>query len=159
MKACNPGRLAQVVSATVLLSLAVLALPVVADRKPRVFITDSVSWEMVSGAGVGKQGGGGVTLGGARPQTAEIMKTFSERCSLVVVTNKQEKADYVVLLEHEGGKGLIRKDNKVAVFNKDGDMIHSGSTRSLGNAVKDACDAIRSQPESQLLPSQNEKPL
>ena len=28
------------------------------------------------------------------------------------------------------------------MFNKDGDSIVSHSTRSLGNAVKDACDAI-----------------
>jgi hypothetical protein len=45
-------------------------------------------------------------------------------------------------LDHEGGKGLARKDNKVAVFNWDGDAILSRSTRSLGNSVKDACDAI-----------------
>jgi CRISPR/Cas system-associated exonuclease Cas4 (RecB family) len=31
----------------------------------------------------------------------------------------------------------------MAVFNKDGDSIVSHSTRSLGNSVKDACDAIR----------------
>ena len=58
------------------------------------------------------------------------------------MNNKQEKADYVVLLDHEGGKGLILHDNKVAVFNKEGDSIVSHSTRSLGNAVKDACEAI-----------------
>jgi hypothetical protein len=48
----------------------------------------------------------------------------------------------VVLLDHEGGKGITHRDNKVAVFNKDGDSILSHSTRSLGNAVKDACEAI-----------------
>ena len=53
-----------------------------------------------------------------------------------------EKADYVVLLDHEGGKGYARKDNKVAVFSSDGDSIVSYFTRSLGNAVKDACEAI-----------------
>ena len=89
-------------------------------------------------------GFGGATRGGARPQTAEIIKTFGERCPGVIVNNKQEKADYVVLLDHEGGKGLILHDNKVAVFNKDGDSIVSHSTRSLGNAVKDACEAITS---------------
>jgi len=55
---------------------------------------------------------------------------------------KQEKADFIVILEHEGGKGWARKDNKFAVFNKDGDAIVSGSTRSLGNSVKDACVAL-----------------
>jgi hypothetical protein len=43
-----------------------------------------------------------------------------------------------VLLDHEGGKELISRDNKVVVFNKDGDSIMSRSTRILGNAVKDA---------------------
>ena len=32
--------------------------------------------------------------------------------------------------------------NKVVVFNKDGDTILSHSTRTLGNSVKDACEAI-----------------
>lgn len=117
-----------------------------AQDKPRVFISDSQSWEVSGGvagggaAGVGGVAGGG--SGGARPQTAEIMKTFNDRCPGVIVTINRERADFVVLLEHEGGKDLIRRDNKVAVFNKDGDMILSGSTRSLGNAVKDACGAI-----------------
>jgi hypothetical protein len=47
-----------------------------------------------------------------------------------------------VLLDHEGGKDLISHDNKVVVFNKEGDSIMSHSTRILGNAVKDACEAI-----------------
>jgi hypothetical protein len=60
----------------------------------------------------------------------------------VIVTSAKEKADYAVLLDHEGGKGLARRDNKVVVFAKDGDVVYSGSTRSLGNSVKDACAAI-----------------
>jgi PEGA domain len=111
-------------------------------NRPRVFITDSKSWEMSGGGGGTSDGFGGASRGGARPQTAEIIKTFGERCPDVIVNNKQEKADYVVLLDHEGGKGVIFRDNKVAVFNADGDSIVSRSTRSLGNAVKDACDAI-----------------
>jgi hypothetical protein len=110
--------------------------------RARVFVTDSTSWE-ISGQGGGSSSGfGGTTKGGARPQTAEIIKTFGERCPNVVVNNKQDKADYVVLLDHEGGKSLALRDNKVAVFNNDGDSILSHSTRSLGNAVKDACEAI-----------------
>lgn len=111
-------------------------------QNPRVFITDSKSWEMSGGGGGTSEGFGGASRGGARPQTAEIIKTFGERCPNVTINNKQEKADYVVLLDHEGGKGYIRKDNKVAVFNWDGDSIISKSTRSLGNAVQDSCEAI-----------------
>src|SRR5215813_5917826 len=87
-------------------------------------------------------GFGGAGKGGDRPQTAEIIKTFGERCPAVIINNKQENANYVVLLDHEGGKELISRDNKVVVFNKDGDSIMSRSTRILGNAVKDACAAI-----------------
>ena len=60
----------------------------------------------------------------------------------MVVNNKQDKADYVVVLDHEGGKSILAHDNKVAVFNSDGDAVVSHSTRSLGNSVKDACEAI-----------------
>jgi hypothetical protein len=111
-------------------------------QNPRVFITDSKSWEISGGGGGTSEGFGGGTHGGARPQTAEVIKTFGERCPNVTINNKVEKADYVVLLDHEGGKGIVRRDNKVAVFNSDGDSIVSHSTRSLGNAVQDACAAI-----------------
>ncbi len=58
---------------------------------------------------------------------------------------EKEKADYFIVLDHEGGKtfGLVRKDNKVVVFDSTGTSIYSGSTRSLGNAVKDSCNEIR----------------
>jgi hypothetical protein len=112
-------------------------------EKPRVFITDSESWEMSGSAG----GAGGAfaaeSHGGARPQTAEIIKTFGERCSEVIVNNRQELADYVVVLDHEGGKGYLRHRNKVAVFEKlSGDSVMSHSTLSLGGSVEDACNGI-----------------
>jgi hypothetical protein len=130
------------------LVISLLLIPSVAQTtthdgpRPRVFISDSQSWEMSGNAGGSSGAFAAHSAGGARPQTAEIVKTFGERCPDVIVNNKADKADYVVLLDHEGGKGLVKRDNKVAVFNKDGDSIVSHSTRSLGNAVKDACDAI-----------------
>jgi hypothetical protein len=113
------------------------------DEKVRIFVTDSESWTS-SGGVFGADGvlvGG--SEGGARPQTAEIIKTFNERCPEFTITMKQSKADYVVLLDHEGGKAFVRRDNKVVVFDDEGDAIYSGSTVILGNAVKDACAAIR----------------
>jgi hypothetical protein len=49
-----------------------------------------------------------------------------------------------VRLDHEDSNPttLFVKGNKVAVFNKDRDLVYSGSTRLLGNAVKAACAAI-----------------
>jgi hypothetical protein len=111
-------------------------------QKARVFVTDSQSWQMTGNSGGTSDAHGGHMSGGARPQTAEIIKTFGERCSDVVVNNIRDKADYIVVLDHEGGKSILAHDNKVAVFNGDGDAIVSHSTRSLGNSVKDACEAI-----------------
>jgi len=111
--------------------------------KPRVFITDSQSWEIASYSGGGPGGGGSTTHGGARPQTAEIIKTFGERCPQIVTNNIQQKADYIVLLDHEGGKSFVRHKNKVAVFARiSGDSVVSKSTLSLGGSVQDACEAI-----------------
>ena len=113
-----------------------------AAEKPRVYVTDSKSWEMSGGVGGSSDAFGGASSGGDRPQTAEIIKTFNERCPAVIINNNREKADYIVLLDHEGGKNAVLRDNKIVVFNKDGDAIKSGSTRTLGNAVKDACTVI-----------------
>lgn len=109
----------------------------------RVFITDSESWS-VGGSGGGAGGAYGSSMaGGARPQTAEIIKTFGERCPEVKVNNKQDKADYIVVLDHEGGKSFLAHKNKVAVFNRvSGDSIVSKSTLSLGGSVQEACVAI-----------------
>jgi hypothetical protein len=129
---------------TVFVGFAALLLSwqVAAQERPRVFVPESSSWA-AAGAFAGSQSKGGAgSRAGARPQTAEIIKTVGERCPQAVVTMKQEGAHYVLLLEHEGGKGAMRRDNKFAVFNRDGDVLKSGSTRTLGNAVKDACAAL-----------------
>ena len=117
----------------------------------------TVPWELGGAVGGTADGFGGAARGGDRPQTGEIIKTFGERCPAVVVNNKQEKADYVILLDHEGGKDPISRDNKVVVFNKDGDSIMGHSTRSLGNAVKDACGAIAEDWPKQVIKAANAK--
>jgi len=128
--------------------LSLLLIPAAAQtstsdaQRARVFVTDSQSWQITGNSGGTNDAHGGHMSGGARPQTAEIIKTFGDRCSQVVVNNQKDKADYVVVLDHEGGKSILAHDNKVAVFNSDGDAIVSHSTRSLGNSVKDACEAI-----------------
>ena len=110
--------------------------------KPRVYVSDSQSWQTSGGFGGSRDGFGGASSGGARPQTAEIIKTFNEKCPSCTVTANKDKADYAVILEHEGGKDPFSRDNKFALFNRDGDVIKSGCTRSLGNAVKEACRVI-----------------
>jgi hypothetical protein len=84
--------------------------------KPRIYVAESNSWQMVGSAGGGHGSFGAASAGGASPQTAEIVKTFAQRCPQVIANNRADMADYVVTLEHEGGKGLLRKKDKVAVF-------------------------------------------
>jgi hypothetical protein len=123
--------------------LAVLGMcGVLASAQTRVYISDSESWEVSGGFAANNRNASGAFAGGSRPQTVELIKTFGERCPAVTVSMDREKADYVVLFDREGGKGVARKHDKIAVFKKDGDVLYSGSTRNLGNAVKDACAAI-----------------
>src|SRR5258708_19279879 len=134
-----------VVSLTCLVAiLASIPLAVAqTDDKPRVFITDSHSWEVRGGAGGNDGTFGGGSAGGARPQTAEIVKTFGERCPSVVTNNIQAKANYIVVLDHEGGKAWLAHKNKVAVFDAvSGDSVISKSTLSLGGSVEEACNGI-----------------
>jgi hypothetical protein len=112
-------------------------------EKPRVFVTDSQSWETRGNAGGANGAFAAHSAGGARPQTAEIIKTFGEKCPTVMVNNIQAKANYIVVLDHEGGKGYLQHKNKVAVFDaQSGDSVVSKSTLSLGGSVDEACRGI-----------------
>jgi hypothetical protein len=114
--------------------------------KLKVYVATSEAWQMTGSGGAGPEGGGGAFGGGSRPQTVEVMKTFLERCPEVTITAKRESADYIVQFDREGGKSFILKDSKIAVFRADGDLVATKSTRSLGNAVKEACAVILGRP-------------
>lgn len=132
--------------------LVLLAVPGVwaqqGQHKPLVYIASSDSWQVSgfwqeTGKASGDHSGLGIVKGGARPQTVELMKTFAETCPAVTVTLEREQAAYVVLFDREGGKGLLRRKNKLAVFGSSGQLLQAASTRSLGGAVRAACQAIQ----------------
>jgi len=79
---------------------------------------------------------------GSDPQTVEAVKTFAERCPDVGVTLEKAKADFSVLVGHDPHRPWWRRDNKIAVFDRNGSEIFSTSTRTMGNAVEDACRVI-----------------
>jgi hypothetical protein len=111
--------------------------------KPRVYITDSNSWSVRGSAGGSNGTFAASSSGGAQPQTAEIIKTFGQRCTQVTINNRADASNYVVELDHEGGKGLLAHKDKIAVFvQKTGDNIFSKSTLSVGGSVQDACAAV-----------------
>ncbi len=72
-----------------MVALALIAMALVAaapqesravSDTPRVFVTDSESWQIVGGFSAANGVATGAVKGGARPQTVEIVKTFAERC-------------------------------------------------------------------------------
>lgn len=100
--------------------------------------------QLSGAAALGDVKGGLSVAGGTSPQNVEVMKTFLRRCPTVLVTGNREKADFVVRLDHEepNPTTLFVRGNKVAVFNRNDDLIYSTSTRTLTSAVKSACEAI-----------------
>ena len=113
--------------------------PAKSAEHPVVFVQPSDSWKVDSSIG----GGGNVIIGtghgGKEPQTAKIYQLLQHRTECVGVAPNmiEEKANYLMLVEHGGGKG-----NRWAVSNKDGEVIGSGETFALGNSVADACKAV-----------------
>src|SRR6202049_2275843 len=69
--------------------------------------------------------------GSARPETID---TFLKRCPEVTVKSEKETADYTVVHDNTGA-GIGRNPQKIAVFNKAGDVIHSSSAKTVKGAV------------------------
>jgi hypothetical protein len=120
-----------------------ISLSAAAD-KPRIFITESQALQLSGETALGDTKGALSLTGGTSPQSVEVMKMFLRRCPDVVITSNREKADYIVRIDHEALNPTTPfvRGNKVAVFNRDEELVYGGSTRLLGNAVKDACAAI-----------------
>ena len=113
-------------------------------EKPRVFITESQTPQVSGDETVGAVKGSLAFMGGTSPQNVEVIKAFSRSCPNTVVTASREKADFIVRLDHEAVNPTTPfvHGNKVAVFDKNQDLIFSDSTRLLARAVKGACGAI-----------------
>jgi PEGA domain len=96
-------------------------------------------------------GGGGRHWGswGARStvdshdETMEVTKDLQEDCSDVIVTLNRSNADYTVMLNRESRQNRgLRANSQVQVANRLGDVLGTNSTRTVGNASKDACQLI-----------------
>jgi hypothetical protein len=113
--------------------------PPKSSQRPVVFVQPSDSWKVSSSVGGDRNVIIGTGHGGKEPQTAKIYQLLQHRsdCSGLAPNMIQEKADYVMLVEHGGGKG-----NRWAVSNKDGDVIGSGESFMIANSVSDACRAV-----------------
>ena len=128
------------------LALIVLAVPLSAAEadKPRIFVTESGALQASAEGRAGDANGFVQVTGGTSRQNIEVMRVFLERCPQVAITSNREKADYVVRLDSEGVNPTtpFLKNNKVAVFDRNEDLIYSDSKRLLSNAVKVSCAAL-----------------
>jgi hypothetical protein len=128
------------------MTLTALAISTIltAGSRPRVFITESPAAQVSGDGSVGEVRGSVAFTGGTSPQNVEVMKAFSRSCRDAIVTANRDKADYIVRLDHEAVNPttLFVHGNKVAVFNKNEDLIYSNSSRLLSSAVRGACSAI-----------------
>lgn len=117
------------------------------NQKPRVLITESRA--VVSGDAAVDDVKGSIALNrGTSPQNIEVMRAFQRECHGVSITASRDKADYVVRFDHEGANPTtpFTKGNKVAVFDRNDDLVYTNSTHLLNTAVKDVCTAITKMP-------------
>src|SRR6266496_6123671 len=131
-----------------LLFLVAIALSANAQDKPRVFVQGKGS-ENVSSNG---SGGGGRHWGAwgskstvdAHDESMEVTKDLQKNCPGTTITINQNNADYVIMMNRESkqNRGLLRTNSQIQVANRDGDVIGTNATRTVGNAAKDACNLI-----------------
>jgi hypothetical protein len=74
----------------------------------------------------------------------EVTKDLQKNCSAVVVTLNQQNADYTIMLNRESkqNRGLLRSNSQVQVANRQGDVLGTSATHTVGNAAKDACQLV-----------------
>lgn len=77
--------------------------------------------------------------------TLEAIKSLQKR-GMRVVTIK-DKADYILQVTRQLGKKSWKKDTKVVLSNREGEVLFSNSTRSVGGAMGDVADYVRRQTE------------
>lgn len=126
-------RRANVLAIALLLALASTSASA-SHGKPVVFVTGDDSWQTSSPSGA-------TSASSINATAAEGIKLVQQNCSGVAVNMRRDKADYVIALSDDGS-GSARKGRRAVVFTPDGQVVFVNSTRSLKNAVKDACTAI-----------------
>lgn len=124
-----------------------------ASNKPRVYVSDTQSWNESGGFGNPSSVAPGALYGGYNPELVDIYQDFTSNCSAITVTQKKADAEFVVLFDKgtpkKGFTGLhgLVKVNKVTVLSKTDETLLSETARSEDVAVTMACNAV-SQPSA-----------
>jgi hypothetical protein len=117
----------------------VIAAPLAAQEKPRIFIAASAAWrENDEGAGAR-----------AEPEirTVEIAADFNYSCGSVVITADYKVANYIVEFSRHATKvpltGIAVDRTDVNLYRPSADLVGASSKASVNAAVKAACDVIK----------------
>jgi hypothetical protein len=112
------------------------------NHAPSVFLTRRKAW----------LASGGFTPNGrdGNSQGPDYSKDFHKRCPNLLITARQDTADYAVTVDEIGLlDSLTSSPDKptfqVAVYSRGAGLLYGGGTSFLGNALKDACNAIGAQ--------------
>ena len=134
--------------ACALLCVIAIGISAKAQDKPRVFVQGKGS-ENVSSTGSGGGGQHWAAWGSkstidAHDESMEVTKDLQKDCPGATITINQANADYIIMMNRESKKnrGLLRSNSQIQVANKEGDVIGTNATRTVGNAAKDACNLI-----------------
>ena len=103
--------------------------------------------ERISGEGFIGDSRGAVDLTRSAPSyDIESMRVLTRNCPAVTMTTNREKADLILRVEREDPSPItpFTKANRIAIFNREDELVYATRARLLRNASKDACKAILS---------------
>lgn len=137
------------------LTIALSASLFAQGPKPRIFVHAKGT---VNAMSQGSSGGGFFNRGifassrtdsvvDEHDESIELSKELRQQCEGVIVTLKEDAADYIVMLNRESKakKGLFSKNNQVLVADRNGDVIWTKDVRAVASAAKDVCAAVTSR--------------
>lgn len=114
------------------LLIGIVALPLAAQEKPRVFVTVNPTRR--------SQKYNDPTYSGSsssiEDRTVEISDDFSQSCKGVTVNGNRKKADYIARFS------WLPARSRVAVYRANGDLIGGAEKVTVASTVKAACDLI-----------------
>lgn len=136
-------------NARFVLAIFALSLSAAAEEdKVRIYVTESGAVQASGEAQVGETKGFLAVDGGVSRMNTEVMRLFLEECAdTVVVTADREAADYLVRIDSEGMNPTTPfvKSNKVAVFDRNQDLVYSDRHRLRKNAVRRTCAMLEAR--------------
>lgn len=113
--------------------MAIIALPLAAQEKPRVFITPNAARRTQAY----KNPSYSERNTTVEDRTIEMSRDFSESCKEVTVTAERRRAEYIVRLNRKTGRDLI------AIYRTNGDLVGVAEKSTIAGAVKGACELIK----------------